>query len=63
MKLFCKGCFPNTMHLPPPPLPDKKFPCGGSKIGDKDFYEVVDLVSSTLRHFNIIFEDRILKKT
>ncbi len=41
MKFFCKGCFPNTMHLPPPPpLPDKKFPCGGSKIGDKDFYEV-----------------------
>ena len=55
MKLFCKGCFPNTMHLPPP-LPDKKFPCGGSKIGDKDFYEV-DCVSQTI----IFFEGEISK--
>jgi hypothetical protein len=54
MKFFCKGYFPNTMHLPPPPTPlsDKKFPCGGSKIGDKDFYEV-DIRLTNMVNYNV----------
>ncbi len=42
---FLTACgFPPPPPRPPPSslslFPDKKFPCGGSKFGDKDIYEV-----------------------
>ncbi len=45
----------NHATPPPPPLPDKKFPCGGSKIGDKDFYEVDNQIMLCIQRSFILY--------